>query len=233
MHKFNINLSDINAVYITHAHTDHVKGLIVFLKKTNITVYTRKKTLEVLLDKFGKDVALLNKIELINSPEHDFGELKVKFFRLPHKGWLYSGKDTTGETIGFCFEHLKKGSPKRLSFTTDCGHFTEGVKDIIKDCDAYVIEANYDHSSQLVSGRPFGLIKRNIGNEGHLSNDQAADYLLELVDRENTKYIFLAHLSEQCNTYEKAVGTVKRRLKDKFTKELPIISTDICCRHFV
>jgi len=226
--EFNISIDTIDRIYITHAHTDHTVGLITFLKKTKVPVFTRRDTLTVLKQKFSKDSLILDQVNLIINKYCQVKDLKVKYFKLPHDGWNIRCSQDAGEHIGFIFENRNH----RLSYMTDCGHLTEGVKALTKSSDAYIIESNYDHSMQMNSTRPWGLKNRVMGDKGHLSNDQTSGYLLELTDVNKTKHIFLAHLSGQCNTEELAISTVRKKLKDKFidTSQLSV-RTDLLKRY--
>ncbi len=207
-----ISLATIDRLYITHAHTDHMSGLEQFMRQTNIPVFTRRKTLEVLRRKFSTWSFDLDRVELISDPVHQLNDLIIRYFRLPHEGWSDKMDDDTGDHIGFVFEW--KG--QKLSFMTDCGHLTEGVKKLIKASDAYVIESNYDEALQMSSSRAWMLKKRIMGDRGHLSNKQTAEYLKELIDPELTKRVFLAHLSLECNTHELAKQTVIQTLAEHY-----------------
>ncbi len=127
--------------------------------------------------------------------------------------------DDAGEHIGFVFEC----QGYKLSYMTDLGSITDTVMNLIMASDAYVIEANYDKDLQMNSSRPWGLIKRIMGDFGHLSNEQATDYLIKVVDIDKTKKIFLAHLSRDCNNHELAFSTVHNGLKKHYQVDyLPI-----------
>ena len=207
-----ISLATIDRLYITHAHADHMSGLEQFLRQTSIPVYTRRKTLDVLRRKFSAWSFDLDRVELIVEPMHQVNDLTIRYFRLPHEGWSDKTDDDTGDHIGFVFEW----NGRKLSFMTDCGHLIDGVKQIIKASDAYVIESNYDEDLQKASSRAWMLKKRIMGNYGHLSNKQTAQYLFELIDPALTKRVFLAHLSAECNTHELAKQTVKQALTQRY-----------------
>jgi phosphoribosyl 1,2-cyclic phosphodiesterase len=128
-----ISLATIDRLYITHAHADHMSGLEQFLRQTNIPVFTRRKTLDVLRKKFSSWSFDLDRVELIAEPVHLLKDLVIRYFRLPHEGWSDNTDDDTGDHIGFVFEW----QGKKLSFMTDCGHLTDGVKQLIKASDAY------------------------------------------------------------------------------------------------
>lgn len=201
-----ISLATIDRLYITHAHADHMVGLEQFMRQTRIPVFTRRKTLDVLRQKFPAWSFDLDRVELISDPVHQLKDLMIRYFRLPHEG---------GDHIGFVFEW----NGQKLSFMTDCGHLTEGVKQLIKASNAYLIESNYDENLQRDSNRSWILKDRIMGDMGHLSNNQTAQYLKELIDPKLTKRVFLAHLSDECNTHELARKTVSLTLNNHFKGE--------------
>jgi phosphoribosyl 1,2-cyclic phosphodiesterase len=226
-----VDPSEIKYIFITHAHSDHMSGLLSILKALNIKVLTREKTYEVLLEKVSGLSHFSDRFHLIKEKMVAFGDLAVSFFKLPHKGWTRYQNLGVGEHIGFLFEYSKDGDIYKLAYTTDVGHFTDRIKEIIKGCDAYIMESNYDHDLQLSSPRPKPLIQRNLGLYGHLSNVQAGDYLSELGDHKKTKQVFLAHLSEQCNSHQLALDTVTSKLKPHLSQV--IVSTQISKRYHI
>ncbi|OGI09616.1 MAG: hypothetical protein A2Y40_07400 [Candidatus Margulisbacteria bacterium GWF2_35_9] len=228
--EVNIDIKDISRLYITHAHADHTAGLISLLKKTSIPVYTRKDTATVLKQKYKNDLSILEKLILIQKKFSIVDDLKISYFKLPHDGWNFSNTQDAGDHIGFIFEY----GLYRLSYMTDCGHLTTGVMELNKSSDAYFIESNYDDELQMKSSRPWGLKQRVMSDKGHLSNEQAGDYLLELTDVNKTRHIFLAHLSSQCNTKELAISTVSSKLKQKFSNLNDIsVMTELLRRYHI
>jgi phosphoribosyl 1,2-cyclic phosphodiesterase len=99
--------------------------------------------------------------------------------------------------------------------------------------DVYFIEANYDLDMQNSSNRPVFLKNRIIGDHGHLSNIQTAEYLYELVDSDKTKHVFLAHLSRDCNSSELAVNTVRNKLQTHPVGAKIEIHTEQLKRYFI
>lgn len=229
LRKFDIRCDDICRVYITHAHSDHAYGLTGFLKNHQIDVYTREATKKVLISKYPQLNKFEKNIKTLNGTKEDVvSDLVVRYCRLPHQG-KNTKSDDTGEHIGFVFEAYGH----RMSFMTDLGHLTENMKIFHRSNDVYFIEANYDYDLQLSSARPSFLKDRIIGKYGHLSNSQTAEYLYELVDKNKTKHIFLAHLSRDCNTTELAVGTVKKKLFNHLVANKIEIYTDQHKRYFI
>ncbi len=212
------SFDDIDAVFITHLHQDHIKGLAQLLKTTTIPIYTHAKNVQLLITQFNFHI-YANRIHPL-CKTWTLRDLQIQIFELPHQGWIINNHDTTGQHTGFLFEHCD--SETCLAYATDLGHLPESIQKLIEKSDAYFFEANYDDELQLHSGRPMGLIKRNIGNFGHLSNHQAGEYLANLACTHRTKKIVLAHLSHQCNNADLATTTVQNYLQKKMLSHIPV-----------
>ena len=105
-------------------------------------------------------------------------------------------------TTGYIIEDKNE----KLVYITDTGYVSEKALDLSKNADYYIFEANHDVRMQLTSGRPQYLIDRIMGDYGHLSNEDSAICLSEVISN-RTKEIVLAHLSEEANTPETALNT--------------------------
>jgi len=170
----------IKAVFITHEHADHIFGLISFLKKFPVPVYTTHKTS---LEVTGLPLQLVNTIntnEIIT-----VGELSVTAFST-----LHDAADSCGFVIN-C-NNITAG------VFTDIGYACENVIHYFRQCHAVFLEANYD-TVMLQRGRyPLMLKKRITGGKGHLSNAQALELFLTHKPSFMT-HLFLSHLSHNNN----------------------------------
>ncbi len=184
-------LNDLDAILLTHEHSDHIKGLYQTLKQTNAPLYTAKKT--------------YNSIKQTLDMNHEFtpieednafmlGDLVITPMKTSHDA---------SHSLGFVITH----GEKKLVYITDTGFLQETQFGQIKNADAYLMEANYDVAMLFDSQRPFYLKKRIDSVKGHLSNADAAYYLSQLIG-DNTKNIILAHPSEECNTEACALSTI-------------------------
>jgi len=201
----------------------------MFMKNHPTEVYTREATKQVLIKKYPGLAKFEQRIKILNgSKEDQIQDLKICYCRLPHQGRGLD-YDDTGEHIGFVFEAYGH----RMSFMTDLGHLTNNMKNFHRNNDVYFIEANYDLDMQIISSRPDFLKRRIIGDHGHLSNSQTAEYLYELADSNKTKHVFLAHLSRDCNSAELAISTVKQKLKAHPIGDKIEIHTDQLKRYFI
>lgn len=172
------DISDIDGLLITHDHSDHI-GTISYLK--SISTYTADGNLKH-----------------IDFPIVPFKSVQIGSFDIMP---LRTSHDATNP-IGF----LIIDKDETLLYMTDTGVIPEESLPYMKNHDYYIIESNHDLMLLEKSRRPRRLKDRIRGDHGHLSNADSAVYMSELLGNK-TKAIYLAHLSEECNTPEKAVET--------------------------
>jgi len=169
---------DIQAILITHEHTDHVGTLPV---EKGVPVFASEGTL----------------------PHPNTILIKEKPFRLGDFEILpFSVSHDAANPIGFL---IKQGN-ESLVYVTDTGYLPDDDLSLMKGATYYIIESNHDYKMLLHSHRPASLKHWIHSDVGHLSNSDSAHYLVDLIDS-NTKGIYLAHLSEECNTPECAYDT--------------------------
>lgn len=196
LQKLGTDLSRIKAILVTHEHTDHIKGLDTLCKKCNIPIYINKASFDTITSCFAQNCIIKNDGETFK-----VGKIKTSVFETPHDSFGSVGYRLT-------FEH---GSS--LGFATDIGHITQNVKDGLLGCTRVIIESNHDMQMLKNGPYPFYLKQRILSEKGHLSNDDCAHFLPELIDS-GTKKIVLAHLSQENNTPDKAYLTNLKVLTD-------------------
>ena len=193
-----VGCGDIEAVMITHEHSDHVKGLGVTKKSSSMKICANEKTAA----KSGMENC--SGFELFSTGDNfTVGDILVNTFPLSH-----DAEDPCG--YSFCCDG------KRISVVTDTGIVTEEIFQAVKDSDILVLESNHDVNILKMGRYPWFLKQRILGDKGHLSNEAAAELLLR-IHREAEKkrrLILLAHLSQENNFPEMALTTVSNILEE-------------------
>ena len=173
------------AALLTHEHSDHCKGSRVFCDTLELPLYTTAKTARYLSlhSTLPRHVCAFEPGE-----SFELGNFAVRSFPLPHDAV---------DPVGFqlCCGEIKIG------FATDFGHASENIRRELRNCDALVIESNYDREMLMNSNRDLGLKRRIFGVRGHLGNRESSELLPDLIG-ERTKMVMLAHISSECNTPE-------------------------------
>lgn len=202
---------ELTAILVTHEHIDHCRGLASLTRShPALQLYANEST--------AAGVELVAKAALSTpwnifetGSAFDIGELHVQSFAVPHD---------TGDPVAF----VVCDGVHRIGVVTDCGTVTPVVKRHLRDCDALVIETNHDVEMLKQSGRPWSLVQRILGRQGHLSNEQAAE-LLEAVMTDRLRAVFPAHLSEDCNTPDCAAFALRELLQKKGCAGISILPT--------
>lgn len=201
LEQSNKQLANLDGIFITHEHSDHVSGLVSASKKFKPRIYmtegTYKNLSRIILS--GLDPSL---VEIINFDDFIMIDgFSVRPFMTYHDAL---------EPCGYKFTEAGRS----LVYMTDSGYFPQKQFDIIANADAYIIESNHEPELLLESDRPWILKKRILDDQGHLSNEDSANLLIKVLGA-NTKTIILAHLSRECNTPEIALDVYKRVFEEQ------------------
>lgn len=191
--------SDLDGIFVTHEHIDHVQGIGVLSRRFNLPVYATEGTWNAMPSSIGQ-IKDENKKIVYSEKECCVKDLCIKPYAIPHDA---------KEPVGYSILNDKI----KVSIATDIGHVTETIMENIKDCDLLLLESNHDVDMLKNGTYPYPLKQRILGNEGHLSNETAGKLLAwAICQNAKLKNVFLGHLSKENNTPETAFYTVKEIL---------------------
>ena len=177
------DLSGIEAVFITHEHIDHIKGLEQLIKHTKIPVFTSAGTISYLKNKIPAE----NRYYDIAREKYVSAGFEVSAFRTSHDA---------AESVGYKIKYNGAG----FAVCTDTGVITAEARAALLGCETVLLESNYDVEMLRKNPKYHAELKRRIlSDRGHLSNNACAEFAAELV-RGGTKHLILGHLSRENNT---------------------------------
>ena len=215
-----VDPSELDAVLITHEHSDHVGGLRNLLGKLRCRVYISRETEDAYywpkssssgeLESAKRRTTLQPRTVAIESDEgFCIGDIDFEPFTVPHDAV---------DNFGF----IAKWQGVRMATLTDFGHITQTMREKLNGCDGIIIESN--HSRDMLRACPvysWSLKQRIAGRRGHLSNEDLADWLQNDFDG-TARHIVLAHLSQKANDVHLARITAETALKMR----LPLFPSD-------
>ncbi|WP_449354812.1 MBL fold metallo-hydrolase [Virgibacillus natechei] len=201
---------ELTGILVTHEHSDHIKGLGIVARKYNLPIYANEKTWKAMEGSIGK-ISLDQKFHFGMGEVKTFGDMDIESFGVSHDA---------AEPMFFTFRH----DGKKIALVTDLGYVSERIKKTVEDADAYIFEANHDVSMLRMGRYPWNVKRRILGDSGHVSNEDAGLALADIIGNE-TKRIYLAHLSQDNNMKDLARMSVDNMLKERGIK-LDLCDTD-------
>lgn len=193
------SIEDIDAILVTHEHSDHVQGLGMVSKKFNIPVYANLETWDA-MQKQKEKMDEKNVSVFKNDEDFSFKDLTIHPFSTPHDA---------ANPCGFNIHNGKR----KISIATDLGHMDNNLFSQLQESSFVLLESNYDPEILKVSKYPFHLKQRIAGPHGHLSNETAGKTISALM-KKDLKEVMLGHLSKENNFPELAYQTVAEQLME-------------------
>lgn len=182
---------DVDAIVVTHEHSDHISGVRLFANHFDVPVFATSGTFSA-IDKLGH--TLVN--EIVAGDCIDIGELQVHSVPVPHDA---------REPTQFIFDNQSV----RLGILTDIGVITDHVVEQYSLCNALFVESNHD-TDMLWSGNDPQYLKSRVSSDrGHLSNDQAREFIDQVL-HERLTTIAIGHISQRNNS----VSMLQREYSD-------------------
>lgn len=186
-----IDASELDGIFITHTHSDHIKGLKVFLNKYDVKVYFSELMRE--------ELDYVSNYAIVDEGIINIGDININIINTSHD---------VSSSFGYVIESFNKS----VVYVTDTGYINKKYFSILSNRDLYIFESNHDVEMLNNGSYSFSLRKRILGDKGHLSNYDSSLYLSKFIGS-NTKCIMLAHLSEENNTRDLAYATLMDRLE--------------------
>ena len=196
LNSLELGLCDLNAIFVTHEHVDHIAALHTILKKYDIPIYATKGTIEGIRysDKKGEMVdSTFIPVEV--DKKIAVGDMIIDPMRISHDA---------NEPCGYRIYH----GDRKIGVATDLGCYDDYTVNCLSDCDALLLEANHDIRMLQTGPYPYQLKRRILGDKGHLSNEKSGELLCKILN-DKLNGILLGHLSKENNLPELAYETVR------------------------
>jgi phosphoribosyl 1,2-cyclic phosphodiesterase len=189
---------NLDGIFVTHEHGDHTKGVGILSRKYNIPIFANSSTWEAMAKSLGniKD----ENIKIINNASVCINDMDILSYDIPHDA---------AAPCGYALFH----NNKKVCIATDLGHFSENIKNQLKDADVILLESNHDIEMLKFGPYPYPLKRRILSDVGHLSNEACGKAIVELTNHKQ-KTIILGHLSRTNNFPELAYKTVVNILEE-------------------
>jgi len=196
--KIDRDMKKLSGILVTHEHSDHIKGLGVVARKYKVPIYANEKTWLAMEDHIGNipsDQRFLFNMETVQS----FGSLSIESFAVSHDA---------ADPMFYAFHE----NDRKLVVITDTGYVSDRMKGIIRGADSYVFESNHDIGMLQMGRYPWSVKRRILSDVGHVSNEDAAIAMSEVVFEKPTQ-IYLSHLSKDNNMKDLARMSVTQTLQ--------------------
>ena len=179
-----IDPASIAGIFITHEHSDHIKGMRILASTFRIPVYGSEGTISA-LEEIGQVTAKFP-YGVIGKDGFEVGDLFVKPFSIPHD---------SAEGYGY---RITLPDGQCAAVATDTGHISDEIMSNFRGCQLVMLESNHDVAMLQNGPYPYHLKRRILSSNGHLSNADCAKTVVELLKKGTTRF-FLGHLSTENN----------------------------------
>ncbi|MBB6716391.1 MBL fold metallo-hydrolase [Clostridium gasigenes] len=207
----------IDGIFITHEHSDHIKGVGVLSRKYDIPIYANANTWSAMEANIGKikehNIKIMDRRSTLQ-----IKDLEIKSFNIPHDAVA-----AVGYTV--------HSNGKQASVTTDFGVYTEEIRDNIKDSQVLLLESNHDVNMLKYGPYPYNLKRRILSEVGHLSNEDCGKVIVDILKYGIGKRVLLGHLSGTNNNPDLAYQTVLSVLQENSIEQNKDIYLAMASRH--
>lgn len=212
-----VDIRQIQALLITHEHSDHISGVGVLARKLRLPIFSKAKTLKAIMKTRSLGVV---EPELLEEVEADvpfrIGTIEVMPYNSSHDA-----------VDPVCYTFTCKG--KKIGFATDLGNFNDYIREHLSGSHALYLESNHDVRMLEAGPYPFFLKQRVLSDLGHLSNERTGILICELY-HEGLSHVILAHLSQENNTPDVAHATVQHEINTRLSLQEGDLTLHIASR---
>lgn len=203
MESVGINPYELNAIFVTHEHIDHIKGVGILSRKYNLPIFANEATWLAMQSKIGKISA--NNINVFKSNTFFY----YRDLDIQNVSTYHDAKDP----VFFIFYQRNQ----KISILTDTGIVSNYIVDCVRNSDVLILESNHDIDMLENGPYTYDLKMRIKSDKGHLSNDLASNIMEKIVEG-NGEHLILGHLSKNNNTEILARDNMKNSLESKGLK---------------
>ena len=195
LNQLGIEGSKLDAIFITHEHSDHIKGAGILSRRFDIPIFATTETWNY-MDRNNSlgAISQKNKMLVYKDEKIIMNDLLIRPFEIPHDG---------SEPVAYSIV----ANNYKLAVATDIGYITDDIVENLADLDILLIESNHDVEMLKNGSYPHYLKKRILSKEGHLSNVCTGQLLVQIMNNK-LKHVFLGHLSDENNSPFTALTTV-------------------------
>lgn len=205
--RIDYEIKNVDAIFITHEHIDHIKYIESIARYYDATIYINEDSFNKIKLKYFKDLNGLKFKFIKPNVQIKTNNLKILPINLQHD-------------VECCYGYIIVENNKAMAYCTDTGFIPLPYVEMLKNVDSIIIEANHDVEMLLNSNRPWHLKNRILSVKGHMSNKICGEILNKILQGNRLNTIVLAHLSEECNTEELAVDTVLQNIEYEHIPEI-------------
>lgn len=193
-----LSLDSLDGIIVSHEHSDHIKGVGILARRYGMPIYANDKTWAAMTPLIGA-VPPAQKFSLEKEKLTTFADMDIESFTVSHDA---------ADPMFFSFMH----EGKKLTIITDTGYVSDRMLGAAEESDVLIFEANHDVGMLRMGRYPWNVKRRILGDEGHVSNEDAGMALAGLVRRKKAD-VYLAHLSKDNNMKDLARMTVQQTLE--------------------